>query len=83
MKTAQIFTILFFILVSSIAIAQNQNQSSTLYSKIDNHLESASKNGFAGAITVIKNGNIVINKGYGLANKNNQTQNNPHHERRY
>lgn len=77
MKTAQIFTILFFILVSSIAIAQNQNQSSTLYSRIDNHLESAAKNGFAGAITVIKNGNIVINKGYGLANKNTQTQNNP------
>ena len=77
MKTAQIFTILIFISVSSIAIAQNQNQSSTLYSRIDNHLEPAVKNGFAGAITVIKNGNIVINKGYGLANKNNQTQNNP------
>jgi CubicO group peptidase (beta-lactamase class C family) len=77
MKTAQIFTILIFISVSSIAIAQNQNQSSTLYSRIDNHLEPAVKNGFAGAITVIKNGNIVINKGYGLANKNTQTQNNP------
>jgi CubicO group peptidase (beta-lactamase class C family) len=77
MKTTQIFTILFFILVSSISIAQNQNPSSTLYSRIDNHLESAAKNGFAGAITVIKKGNLIINKGYGLANKNTQTQNNP------
>ncbi|WP_298895114.1 serine hydrolase [uncultured Psychroserpens sp.] len=77
MKLTQIFTILFFISISSIAITQNQNQSSTLYSRIDNYLESAVKNGFTGAITVIKNESIVINKGYGIANKNTQTQNNP------
>ena len=75
MKTVQTFTTLFFISVCSIAIAQNQ--SSTLYSRIDDHLASAVKNGFAGAITVIKNGDIVINKGYGLANKNTQAKNNP------
>ncbi|MCK0180650.1 serine hydrolase [Flavobacteriaceae bacterium S0862] len=77
MKTTHIFTTLFFILVSSISIAQHERPSATLYAKIDNHLEAAAKNGFAGAISVIENGKLVINKGYGLANKNTQTQNNP------
>ena len=77
MKTAQIFTILFFISVSSIAIAQHQDQATTLYHSIDHYLESGTKNGFAGAVTVIKHGNILINKGYGLANKTTQTLNNP------
>ncbi|WP_445385777.1 serine hydrolase [Robiginitalea sp. IMCC44478] len=77
MKTLQILTILIAIALCNIAVAQNQNQSPTLYNRIDNYLDSGSKNGFAGAITVIKNGDIVINKGYGLANKNTQAKNNP------
>ena len=77
MKTLQIFITLFLISVSSTAVAQHQDPSSTLYYRIDDYLESGAENGFAGAITVIKNGNILINKGYGVANKTTQTPNNP------
>ncbi len=75
MKTLQFFTILITIAIGNIAVAQNQ--STNLYGKIDNYLDSGSQNGFAGAISVIKDGDIVINKGYGLANKDTQAPNNP------
>ena len=57
--------------------AQQKTMSTTLYSRIDNYLTAGSKNGFSGAISVVKNGKIIINKGYGQANKGTQTLNNP------
>lgn len=77
MKITQIFSCIFFILVSVIGTAQNDKQLSILNSRIENYLESGTKQGFSGAITVIKNDKVVINKGYGLANKNTQLENNP------
>lgn len=55
----------------------NAQQTTSLYSRIDNYLSVGTKNGFSGAISVVKEGKIVINKGYGVANKNTQTLNNP------
>jgi CubicO group peptidase (beta-lactamase class C family) len=77
MKTAQFFTILFLISINSISFAQKNTQSSVLYSNINNYLEHGTKNGFSGAITVIKNGKAIINKGYGFAHKHTQMRNNP------
>jgi CubicO group peptidase (beta-lactamase class C family) len=78
MKTVKIFTILFLVSINnSISYAQKEYQTSTLYTKIDKYLEAGSKNGFAGAIAVIKNGEIVINEGYGFANKKTKLLNNP------
>lgn len=77
MKTIFTFTLVFFISLCGISIAQNENSTSSLYTKIDTYLEAGTENGFAGAIAVIKNGEIVINKGYGFANKNTQSLNNP------
>jgi CubicO group peptidase (beta-lactamase class C family) len=78
MKTVKIFTILFLISINnSISFAQKEHQSSSLYTKIDKYLEAGTKNGFAGAIALIKNGEIVINKGYGFANRKTQSLNNP------
>lgn len=57
--------------------AQQKTRSTVLYSKIDNYLTNGARNGFSGAISVVKNGEIIINKGYGKANKNIQTLNNP------
>ena len=57
--------------------AQEKKESKALYSKIDTYLTSGTKNGFSGAISVVKNGEIIINKGYGLADKDTQTINNP------
>jgi CubicO group peptidase (beta-lactamase class C family) len=59
------------------SLAQKKQQSTTLYSKIDTYLTTGSKNGFSGAIAVVKNGKIIINKGYGKANKDTKTLNNP------
>jgi CubicO group peptidase (beta-lactamase class C family) len=56
--------------------AQDKKQSTTLFSKIDTYLTAGSKNGFSGAISVLKNGEIIINKGYGEANKDTKTLNN-------
>ena len=77
MKITITFTLVFFISLSGISIAQNDDSLTALYTKIDNYLKAGTENGFAGAITVIKNGEVVINKGYGLANKDKQWQNDP------
>ena len=57
--------------------AQQKTTTTTLFSKIDTYLTEGSKNGFSGAIAVVKNDQIIINKGFGMANKNTNTQNNP------
>lgn len=77
MKTIISFTLLFFISSISISVAQNEVSPSALYSKINTYLETETENGFAGAIAVIKNGEIIINKGYGIANRDTQSTNNP------
>ncbi len=77
MKTVISFTLLFFISSISISVAQNEASPSALYSKIDTYLETGTENGFAGAIAVIKSGEVIINKGYGIANRNTKSLNNP------
>ena len=72
-----IYTLLFCISLNSSSTAQHKESRSTIYTKIDNYLEVGIKNGFAGAIAVIKKGEVVINKGYGFANKDLQWHNNP------
>jgi len=57
--------------------AQQKAPSKDLFIKIDKYLTNGTHNGFSGAISVIKNGDIIINKGYGFANKTNKTLNNP------
>ncbi len=66
MKTTQIFILLFLVSVHSVSSAQKNNQSSTLYSRIDNYLESGTAQGFSGAITVVNGSDIVINKVFPL-----------------
>ncbi len=58
--------------------AQQNTEPTSYYSRIDTYLTAGSKNGFSGAITVIKNGEMIINKGYGMANKDTKTLNNPY-----
>lgn len=57
--------------------AQEQTNSKDIFTKIDSYLTAGSNNGFSGAIAVVKNGEIIINKGYGEANKDTKTLNNP------
>lgn len=57
--------------------AQQKRTSTALSAKIDNYLTAGVKNGFSGAISVVKSGKIIINKGYGIANKTTNTLNTP------
>lgn len=56
---------------------QNNNQNKKLFTRIDNYFSEGVKNGFSGAISVVKDGKVIINKGYGIANKNTNSRNNP------
>ncbi|CAL2101369.1 Serine hydrolase [Tenacibaculum sp. 190130A14a] len=69
--------ILFVYTLLQAGVITTNVQNSPLYTKIDNYLTAGVENGFSGAIAVVKNGETIINKGYGFANKDTQTLNNP------
>jgi len=77
-KITQRISVFVLVLVSIFnANAQQKTATKLLYTKIDTYLSNGAKNGFSGAISVVKNGEIVINKGYGIANKKTTSLNNP------
>lgn len=66
--------------VLSVACQSNKttrDQSDMLSSRINNYLKQSEANGFSGAVLVAKNDAIILNKGFGLANKENNVLNNP------
>ena len=65
------------LLVTLTSNAQEKLNPKDTFTKIDNYLSSGTTNGFSGAILVIQEGELIINKGYGFANKDNNTLNNP------
>lgn len=75
MNKSHFCIILLLISTNVTSLAQKKTGSSRDYSRMDNYLKAGSQNGFSGAIAVIKNGKAIINKGYGLANKNTKTRN--------
>ena len=54
---------------------QNFEENRTLKAKINDYLKEGVTNGFHGAILVAKKGKIIINEGYGLANKEENRKN--------
>ncbi len=59
-------------------VAQSERHENTrLTKKIDHYLSQGAANGFSGAVLIVKNGNIILNKGYGLANRKTQQLNTP------
>ncbi|CAM1362311.1 serine hydrolase [Tenacibaculum xiamenense] len=54
---------------------QNFEENRTLKAKINDYLKEGVTNGFHGAILVAKKGKIIINEGYGLANKEKNRKN--------
>lgn len=70
-------TIALIILGTLTSNAQEDLNSKNTFTKIDTYLSNGTANGFSGAILVIKEGELIINKGYGLANKDTKTLNNP------
>ena len=77
-KTRLVFLTIAIIIVGTlISNAQEKLNPKDTFTKIDNYLSNGTSNGFSGAILVSKEGELIINKGYGVANKNINTFNNP------
>jgi CubicO group peptidase (beta-lactamase class C family) len=77
-KTHHYLSTIAFIFFGILSLnAQGNLNSKNTFTKIDNYLNNGVTNGFSGAILAIKKGDLIINKGYGLANKGNKTLNNP------
>ena len=77
-KTHLVISTIAFVLLGIVTSnAQKEKNSKETFTKIDNYLSHGTTNGFSGAILAIKEGELIINKGYGLANKDNKTLNNP------
>jgi len=57
--------------------AQEKSTENDLIVKIDNYLKAGIENGFSGALLVAKEGRILINNGYGIANKEKGILNTP------
>lgn len=67
--TSQIFISIFLLVGMNIVNGQTNETNGLIKIRIDNYLGQGVKNGFSGAILVSKKGEIIINKGYGLADK--------------
>ncbi len=66
--------------ILSVACQSNKtttDESDLLSNRINNYLKQSELNGFSGAVLVAKNDTIIINKGYGFADKENKVRNNP------
>lgn len=59
-------TIFFLSAIVFTCFSQNENN---IKNKIDEYMTRSEKNGFSGAILVAKNGEIILSKGYGLADR--------------
>lgn len=62
---------LMFLFVTTLK-AQVIEDDKTLENKIDTYLQDGVANGFSGSILVAKKGDIILHKGYGMANKENK-----------
>ena len=77
-KLPLVFSVITILVLGVFTLnAQQKAQSKDLFIKIDKYLTAGTDNGFSGAISVVKNGDVIINKGYGFANKTSNTINNP------
>ena len=64
-----IFCSIHLLFSTTIVNAQVTGNDKALEKKIDNYLTEGVMNGFSGSILVAKEGKIILNKGYGMANK--------------
>ncbi len=69
--------LLHLVLGGAIENAQTTGSDEALAARIDSYLTAGVVNGFSGAVLVAKNGAIILNKGYGLANKKEGIRNTP------
>ena len=76
-----IITTLITVLISLTVYSQNKiinsKNNDNLKVRIDTYLNASVANGFSGAVLIAKKGDIILSKGYGLANKEQNVPNSP------
>ncbi len=65
------------VIVTSLCYSYAQLPEKGLKNRVDEYLTQGEANGFSGAILIVKKGEIIINKGYGLANRAENISNTP------
>jgi CubicO group peptidase (beta-lactamase class C family) len=78
MPGTKLIILMFFLLSIPGTLSGQENQSKDtlqgdLGTKLDSQMRQLAEKGFSGALFVAKDGQIVLNNGYGLANKENAT----------
>lgn len=68
-KEILISWLLITLLLSCHYKQENSNKGSLSRNKLDSYLKKCENNGFNGAVLIVKNDDILLNKGYGLASK--------------
>lgn len=77
-KTPLIFSIITLGLLGIVTSnSQEKLNPKDTFTKIDTYLSNGTANGFSGAMLVTIEGEVIINKGYGLANKDTKSLINP------
>jgi len=76
-KAGIILFIMSVFLVNNPLFSQTTGSQQVIKARIDAHLTQGVANGFSGAVLVSKGEKILINKGYGLADKDKQLLNSP------
>lgn len=76
MKKSVFFVILFSAVLAFTSIASEKNDGS-IQSKMDNIMQWEEKFGFSGSVLVVKDDEVILSKGYGLANKQSVFPNTP------
>jgi CubicO group peptidase (beta-lactamase class C family) len=66
-----------FLIIYFDGTAQNQFDSETFNTRIDNYLISSVENGYSGSILVAKDGDVLLSKGYGWADRKKKIPNEP------
>lgn len=71
----KIKTIVYLLSLIFIFSCEKSTSKQLLKKEIDTYLTKSEANGFSGSVLVAKNGKVIINKGYGFANKEEKIKN--------
>ena len=77
-KTRLVFLAIALVILGKLTSnAQEKLNPKDTFTKIDNYLNSSVPNGYSGSVLVAKDGEILLSKGYGWANRNKKIGNKP------
>ena len=77
-KTRLVFLAIALVILGKLTSnAQEKLNPKDTFTKIDNYLKSSVPNGYSGSVLVAKDGEILLSKGYGWANRNKKIGNKP------